>query len=190
MRWYQKSERFHQCLARFSALLACIQFVTTTTTVGCPDTLKLKPVTPKLKSKSKSSNMAPTLANKSLTLHAHKHLCRFPHEWLSYRTGISLIRNSEVVFTAAPSGKVPRALMLTVLPPPGRMTYLLPEALLNPSAEADTLLSGIPGMEIVIGLSTPRYTTFILSAEITAELGLVMVANVALTGFQCLYHFQ
>ena len=48
----------------------------------------------------------------------------------------------------------------------------IPEAGLKPAAEAFTLLSGTPAKEIVIGLSTPRYTTFILSAEIVAELGL------------------
>src|SRR5690554_7229472 len=88
---------------------------------------------------------------------------------------MSLIRNSAGVLTPVPSGNVPLAEIVTVLPEPGRITYLLPETLESPGADAFTLLSGIPGMETVIGLSTPRYTTFILSAAITAKLGIEIV---------------
>ncbi len=70
--------------------------------------------------------------------------------------GISLIRNSDFEPTGFPSGNVPVAEIVTVLPDPGRITYLLPETLERPAADAFTLLSGIPGIETVIGLSTPR----------------------------------
>jgi hypothetical protein len=51
------------------------------------------------------------------------------------------------------------------------MLYLFP-TLVSPGAEAETSLSEIPAKEIDIGLTTPLYTTFILSAEIVAALGL------------------
>src|SRR5690606_3700148 len=95
--------------------------------------------------------------------------------------GMSFMRNSDFEPTGLPSGNVPEAEIITVLPAPGRITYLLPDTFERPGAEALTLLSGIPGMETVIGLSTPRYTTFILSAAITAEFGIEIVANERLT---------
>src|SRR5690606_13491787 len=104
--------------------------------------------------------------------------------------GISLIRNSAGVLTPVPSGKVPLAVIVTVLPAPGRITYLLPETLERPGADAFTLLSGIPGIETVIGLSTPRYTTFILSAAITAEFGFDIVENPKLTGIFVSFSFS
>ena len=72
--------------------------------------------------------------------------------------------------------------MVTVLPFPGFITYWLPLLLESPGAEALTLLFGIPGIVIDIGLATPRYTTFILSAAISAALGLAMVEKVFFTG--------
>jgi hypothetical protein len=52
------------------------------------------------------------------------------------------------------------------------MLYLPFPTLVSPGAEAETSLSEIPAKEIDIGLTTPLYTTFILSAEIVAALGL------------------
>ena len=49
--------------------------------------------------------------------------------------------------------------------------FPLPPAGESPGADARTLSSPIPANDTDIGLITPRYTTFILSAEIVAELG-------------------
>ena len=62
------------------------------------------------------------------------------------------------------------------------MMYFPLAPLDKPVAEPETLLSGIPGIDIVIGLSTPLYTTFILSAAITAAFGFDIVEKLLLTG--------
>src|SRR5690606_2915296 len=99
--------------------------------------------------------------------------------------GISLILNKALSLTLSPLGKVPVTLMVISLPVPGFMMYLpTPLALLKPGALADTLLSEIPAKEIVIGFETPRYTTFILSAEIVAEFGFGTTAYVEFTGIE------
>ena len=90
---------------------------------------------------------------------------------------MSLILKEEIEDTLLPSGKVPVTLIFTSLPDFGDKLNLLPLTRFKPGALALTLLSAMPGIEIVIGLSTPRYTTFILSAEITAELGLLITAK-------------
>ena len=61
------------------------------------------------------------------------------------------IFNEETDETLFPSGKVPETLILTSRPFPGKRLYLLPLTLLSPGAEARTLESCIPGIEIVIG---------------------------------------
>ena len=68
---------------------------------------------------------------------------------------MSLILNFVLVFILCPSGKVAPALIVTSRPFPGVITYLLPLTLLSPGADALILLSAIPGIEIVIGFSTP-----------------------------------
>ena len=75
----------------------------------------------------------------------------------------------------APVG-VPVTTMFTSLPFPGFITYLSPLTLLKPGAFADILFPGTPGIEIVIGLDKPRYTTFILSAATKASFGLGITA--------------
>src|SRR5690606_33360506 len=133
----------------------------------------------RFKSKSKSSSIAPTVEISRLVLG----IFTSPNSPLTVPEGlgISLILNSDWLLTLCPSGSVPDAEIVTDLPVPGFIAYLLPLVLDNPGADALTLLSGIPGIEIVIGFDTPRYTTFILSAEITAALGLDIVAKVCFT---------
>src|SRR5699024_1926445 len=70
--------------------------------------------------------------------------------------GISLIRNGTLELTVTPSGVVPDAVIVTSLPDPGLITYLLPLTLVKPAAEAVTLSADRPGIAIVIGFSTPR----------------------------------
>src|SRR5690606_35278084 len=89
--------------------------------------------------------------------------------------GMSLIRNVLLSETVSPPGNFPLTLILTSRPAPGFVTYFpAPPAELKPGALA--LTAPTPGIDIVIGFATPRYTTFILSAEITAEFGFGITA--------------
>src|SRR5690606_28102184 len=91
--------------------------------------------------------------------------------------GKSLILNVLLSGTFCPSN-LPVTLIVTSLPwiLVASITYLLPLTLLKPGAVAVTLLSAIPANEMVIGFFTPRYTTFILSAEMVAAFGFATVA--------------
>ena len=106
-----------------------------------------------VKSKSKSTNFAPILDFAKLLFG----ILTFPSSPLTVPTGLGkfLILYVVEVETFLPSGSVPVANILTVLPVPGFITYFDPLALLSPGADALTLLSAIPGIEIVIGFSTP-----------------------------------
>src|SRR5690606_3777133 len=97
--------------------------------------------------------------------------------------GKSLILNVALSLTVCPS-ILPFTLIVTSLPCTlvASIIYLLPLTLLNPWADAVTLLSAIPAKEIVIGFFTPRYTTFILSAEMVAAFGFATVAKDCDTG--------
>ncbi len=83
-----------------------------------------------------------------------------------------MILNNFLSDTDLPSAILPVATTVTSVPDPGFKLYFpFPPAGDKPGAEAVTALSGIPANEIVIGFGNPRYTTFILSAEILAVLG-------------------
>src|SRR5690606_23436437 len=144
--------------------------------VGWPGTLNLNPVTFNGNSKSKSSNLAPTVEIERASR------CIFidPSSPLTVPVGFgkSLILNVALSLTVVPSN-LPVTLMVTSLPCTlvASIIYLLPPTLLKPWAAAVTLLSAIPANEIVIGFGTPRYTTFILSAEIVAAFGFETVAK-------------
>ena len=131
-------------------------------------------------SKSKSFNFPPIVDTPRSALFS----VTIPSKPLTVPTGagISLTLNLVEVAIFFPSGKVALALMLTSLPFPGTITYFDPLTFLSPGADAETLLFAIPGIDIVIGLSTPLYTTFILSADITAELGFAITGKDWLTG--------
>ena len=55
-----------------------------------------------------------------------------------------------------PSLVVPETLMATCFPLAGFKMYFVPFTCFNPTATALTLLSETPGMEMVMGFSTPR----------------------------------
>src|SRR5690606_3777780 len=123
-------------------------------------------------SKSKSSNIAPTDDIFKLSIGPCAKLAPLI---VPIGLGTTLTRNSFWSFTTLPSGNVPSA-VITIFPPPGvgLRIYLPSDTLVKSPLEAltRTLLLGTPANETEIGLSTPIYTTFILSAAIVAEFGL------------------
>ena len=123
------------------------------TTLGWPGALNLKDFVCNGRSKSKSSSLASTLPLSKLVFG----IVNDPDCPLKYPAGfgISLILKVETDETRLPSGNVPDTLIYTSLPFPGNKLYLLPLTLFNPRALALTLLSIIPGIDIVIGFCTP-----------------------------------
>ena len=91
--------------------------------------------------------------------------------------GMSLILNIFGVLITLPLLNLAVTFILTSFPFPGFKTYFpspLSINLLPAETLGFTLLLPTPGTEIDTGLSNPRYTTFILSADTIASFGSAM----------------
>jgi len=141
-----------------------------TATVSCPGTLTLKLLTFNCKSKTKSGNPAPISALAALVFG----ILTTPKSPLAepIAAGISLILNVFGELTTLPLLKVAFTFTVISLPLPGLIIKLDPFGIiLPPVAVTFKSLLLTPGKDTETGLSTPRYTTFIASAEITASFG-------------------